>query len=304
VGGIDDMRGSLETAIAAGETDSAGTAYINLGDAVWMQDGAEEGLKVHREGIEYCNRRGATQNAMWATGETTWMLFDTGDWDSLIRASDEVSEWVERGGGAQTEALCLPFKAKALLLRGDVAGSGRILQEHLPRARRYGDSQLLTPTLVTAAMWELNAQSKDRAIMHVREYVEVARDVPVYLCWQFPDALRILIACGEIAEAEQLVERTRPSMTRDLIAMTAARATLAEANGDSKEAVDLYLDAAPRWAAFPFPLEQGHALMGAGRCLVALGRTDDARERFEQARTIFVSLGALPLVAEVDALSR
>ena len=64
---------------------------------------------------------------------------------------------------------------------------------------------------------------------------------------------------------------------RDLIATAAARAALTEARGESEKALDLFLDAAARWETFPFPLEQGHALVGAGRCLVALGRKDEAR---------------------------
>jgi hypothetical protein len=35
-----------------------------------------------------------------------------------------------------------------------------------------------------------------------------------------------------------------------------------------------------------------------------LDRADEAREHLEAARALFVSLGALPLIAEVDALSR
>src|SRR6185503_20935078 len=83
-GGIDDLRRALAMAVERGDTFYAATSYVNLGDVVWANEGPEEGLKNHREGVDYCARRGAVQMAMWARAETTWMLFDNGEWDELI----------------------------------------------------------------------------------------------------------------------------------------------------------------------------------------------------------------------------
>ena len=68
-------------------------------------------------------------------------------------------------------------------------------------------------------------------------------------------------------------------------------------------ALSLFLEAAQNWESFPFPFERGHALFGAGRCLIALGRALEATPHLEKARAIFGSLGALPLVAEVDTFA-
>lgn len=82
----------------------------------------------------------------------------------------------------------------------------------------------------------------------------------------------------------------------------AARAVLAEARGDTVTAADLYLDAADRWAGFAMPIEEAHARLGAGRCLLALGRPAEATAAFERARSLWVSLQATPLLAETAAL--
>ncbi|HEV2686858.1 MAG TPA: tetratricopeptide repeat protein, partial [Actinomycetota bacterium] len=300
--GIDDLRRSLEISLAAGDTESAGSAYINLGDVVWISEGPQAGLKVHLEGIDYCTRRGAIGSAMWARAETTWMLYDTGDWESLLSATDEVSRFVEKGGTGQTEAIALPFKALVLLLRGEIGASQRVIQDLLPRARRIGDPQVLGPALVAASQWEVSARNQGRALDLAKEFIQISTE-PIYICWKLTDITRILASCDEIGLAIDLLERAGPSQPREFHSLQAAQAIVCEAKGDPVQALDRYLDSAERWAAFGLPIERGFSLMGAGRCHRALGRADQASARFEEARAIFGSLGALPLVAEVDALA-
>ena len=91
-------------------------------------------------------------------------------------------------------------------------------------------------------------------------------------------------------------------MTRDANSLASARAALAELEGDHSTALDRYEDAVGRWATFPSVLEHGHALAGVGRCLLALGRPDNACDKLRSARERYASLGAWPLVAEVDDL--
>jgi len=60
--------------------------------------------------------------------------------------------------------------------------------------------------------------------------------------------------------------------------------------------------AAARWHDFGVPYEEAQALLGQGRCLVALGRAPEAAHPLEQAREIFTQLGAKPALAETEAL--
>ena len=302
-GGIEDLKQCLDAVMESGETEVAGSAHVNLGDAVWINEGPLEGLKVHRAGVDFCRRRGATGSAMWAVAETAWMLYDSGEWDEVISATDEVAEWVNAGGTIANGAVGPAFKARVLLLRGNVAAAGQIMQELLPVARRIGDAQLLAPALVTAALWEMTAKNHTRALQLTNEFVEISGDVPVYICWQLPDAARTLVAAGELERLEGVLNRIRPGLTRDRHAVVTARATLAEAEGRLEDALALHQAAAANWESFVVPLEQGHALFGVGRCLFGLGRKEEAASHLESARAIFGSLGALQLVAEVDAFA-
>ena len=50
------------------------------------------------------------------------------------------------------------------------------------------------------------------------------------------------------------------------------------------------------------PYEEGHALLGQGRCLVALGTAPEAAAPLAAAREIFARLGAKPALAKTDEL--
>ncbi len=76
---------------------------------------------------------------------------------------------------------------------------------------------------------------------------------------------------------------------------------LAEAAGDSTEAARLYAEAAERWRDFGSVPERAYALLGRGRCLVALGRPA-AEEPLREARELFAPLGYKPALAECEAL--
>ena len=60
--------------------------------------------------------------------------------------------------------------------------------------------------------------------------------------------------------------------------------------------------AAARWHDFGVPYEEGHALLGQGRCLVALCRAPEAAAPLAAAREIFARLGAKPALAEAEAV--
>jgi hypothetical protein len=79
-----------------------------------------------------------------------------------------------------------------------------------------------------------------------------------------------------------------------------ARAVLAEADGALEEAALRHDEAAARWAGYGHRLEQASALLGAGRCLLALGRPQ-GRRRFKDAQAILAALHAEPLLGEIAA---
>jgi len=78
------------------------------------------------------------------------------------------------------------------------------------------------------------------------------------------------------------------------------RAQLAEHAGDLGEAATAYVDVAARWHEFGNVPERAHALLGEGRCLLALGRP--AAEPLQKARELYAGLGYKPALVETGEL--
>src|SRR5262249_60384299 len=84
-------------------------------------------------------------------------------------------------------------------------------------------------------------------------------------------------------------------------ALCAARAQLAEPAGNHREAAVLYAEAAARWQQFGNICEHAYALLGQGRCLLALG-DPSAEQPLRQAGELFTSMGYKPALAETKKL--
>ena len=114
--------------------------------------------------------------------------------------------------------------------------------------------------------------------------------------------MRTALTLGNPELAHQLTDGVEPRTPYHEHALTAANAALDEAHGNLQAAADGYADAAKRWEAFGVLTEQAYALLGHGRCLLALGRTSDATPALLKARDIFARLQAAPALAETDLL--
>ena len=85
-------------------------------------------------------------------------------------------------------------------------------------------------------------------------------------------------------------------------ALSSSRALLTETRGEVDEAVAVFAMAASAWREFGVPFEEAQALLGQGRCLVALDRASEAVAPLAAAREIFGRLGAKPALDETDEL--
>ncbi len=300
LGGLEDMREAVRLGLELGLGQETGTAYVNLGDWVWWDRGPAEGLKVHREGVEFSERRGLTHNAVWTRAELTWMLFDLGEWDELLDVSGQVIEWDRAHGGTQIQAIALPYRAHVLAQRGDHREAAGLAQEFLPRAREIGEPQVIVPALTVAASLEETAGRTDRAAALLEEMIDATRDRSQLRAWASCGSFR---ASGGRADLiERLLEGVDGPGARNRHTVAGGWAILAEARGDLDGACGLYELAADGWASYGNVPERGQALLGAGRTLVGLGREAEAIDPLTRARDVFAGLAAAPLVAEADGL--
>jgi len=296
--GLVDLRESLETLIEVGPVEQTISAYCNLADWVWQLEGPEQALSIHREGIEFALRRGMRGPAEWSRAETTWMLFDLGRWDELLQVAAEVDRFDEAHGGMQQGLLGGSYAGHVHLRRGELKRATAVRDRYLERARLAQDPQVLSPALALHALVEL-ARDASSAVAAIEEELDATRGLADWHRGRFlPELVRI----APVVLGRELLEPMRTTLGRASHAIVASRAELAEIEGKLEEARELHDEAAARWASYGRVDGRADSLLGAGRCLLALGRDNDGRERLDEARAIFQQLGAQPALVEIAEL--
>jgi class 3 adenylate cyclase/tetratricopeptide (TPR) repeat protein len=299
-GGIDDVRKGLELALDAGDLAAAGVGYSNLASNLYPRS-ATDALEVWDDGIEFAIKRSMTGNRFWQLAESTWALFDLGRWDDVVGRATEVAEWADGGGLSYAGAIAAPQHALVLLHRGQTRDAVALLDRWVPAAREAGDPQVVVPALSAAAQLAAATGDLQAAVELVREVEAGTRSgAQLYRPNHLPAFVSLALAGGEPELAQTFLETEYPSMARIVHSLVAARAIAAEASGASDEALALYEQAGTGWDEYGFVLGRGEALHGAGRCLLALGRTQQATAALREARATFAQLGARPAVERVD----
>ncbi len=297
--GIEDLREGLRISLESAPIEQACAAHVNLGDMVWFTDGPAAGQAWYERGIELGERRGARLGIRWGRMETMWTMFDLGRWDELLEVGHELIA-TELDRTSQVSVLARIYREHVLVRRG-ASDASAFESEVLPRALEIGDDQVVVPALRVAALGRLSRGDREGASRAVEELETRTVDRPAR-GWLLDESGHVCREAGAATTLRRLLEGFTPYLTRDRNGALASAAALAELDGDLETAIERYDEAAELWAAFPHVLQHGLSLLGAGRCLLELGRPGEARERARAARQVFGTLGAIPLVGESDGL--
>jgi tetratricopeptide (TPR) repeat protein len=299
--GVDDLRQALQTSLEFGLGVETARAHLNISTVVWLVEGPAEALEVQNAGIDFGERHGMAGLTMWIKAFALWPLFDLGAWEELVRFADELISWDELYGGSYFGVMALCSKAQVLLRRGQLQEAGLLSRAFLPRGRKIEDPQVLAPALAVAAMIDHAKGDGTGAVALIEEYCRAAPSATLEGGAFDHEVVRLCAATGSLGVAERLLETRSAALTRHRHAVLTARAILAEVYGDLQEAAGLFAEAAQRWDEYGFVLERGQALLGLGRCRLALGAAD-ATGPLADAREVFARLGARPLAAAAEQL--
>ena len=301
LGGIEDVREALEVSFQLGLTRETARVHAILADLLWITDGPAPALEDARTGIDLAEGRGNVELAMAIRVTMLGPLFDLGKWDQVVDTANHVAKWSRANGEEYFAVIADSFKARVSLLRGHVGTAATAVSALLGPAREIGDQQVLVPVLAVAALTEHALDNDGTAL----EYVSEAYDATTEAAWQravhLTDLAHVARSAEDVSLGEQLLEGIELAPLRHGLAALSSRAKLAEASGNIAEAADLYRQAAEGWRTYGCTLEEGHALAGAGRCLLSVAPVD-AMEPLLQARRLFEELRATPLLAEVAQL--
>jgi len=306
--GLADLREAHRVFLDGGFGYATGVAYSNLASMLFMARGAIEAHELYDEAVDFATRRGLSHNRAWLLAEQAWTLFDLGRWDDVLARGDTLMAEMERFdlrfAEGQLRLLVLPWQAHVLIRRGDIAGAEALSQRFLPGAREVRDAQVTGPALAVGPLIAHARGDLDAALVLVDELDEaLAGRADWHRARFLHDLVGICLDAGKVVRGSELVDSIKVTAGRTGPEVTAARALLAEADGAHDEALALYIETAQGWEQFGFRLGRGEALFGSGRCLLALGRDDEAGAKLGEARAIFEGLGARLLLAQLDDLT-
>ena len=288
---MEDLWEALKRSEAAGVAIDVATSYSYLSEWVGVIEGPAEGLTMNDASVEVCDRRGIKGQAMWGRAESLWLLYDAGRWDDVVRVAGELLPWAREHGDTIVESIGLSYRARVLAHRGQQPPED-MLERSLPLARQIGDLQVQAPVFVAAAIVEHARGNASSAMEHIRAFDDATEDGPTeYRELQSPEVVRVCLANGEAELATRILGDRPVFVARTKDAVLAGRAAIAEARGDTEDALELFRAAAAAWETYGDPFERAHALAGSARCLEALGRSDEGDEARASAAALFATLG-------------
>ena len=298
VGGLDDMREASDAAAAQGLDP---ILVANLAITTYAVEGPLAALPICEQCVGLCRDRGLRYIEVAMRGAMLEAQCDGGAWDEALASSSEVIEMLE---AAEDIFALVEVQVSLHVLqarRGETDSASPPVEWSLERARGLGMPTLLSFTLVAAAT--ACAHADPSAARRLLEELPDTLDssFAYYRVCDLPQMLRTAHSTGPLELAERLTVWIEPRLPGQRCARTYGDALLAEAHGEYETAAAGFADAASRWRDFGVPYEEGHALLGQGRCLAALGRAPEAAAPLAAASSIFARLGAKPALEETDA---
>ena len=291
-GGEADLRLAIERAEAEGDLRAAAGAFINLAGALSDVSGTAAGIRAANEAIAFCAAHGMPTGA--AKVRRAQVLFAAGAWDEAFTEAEAGRAW-----GTEHRDAWVVTMAEQVINR-----------VHVDRDERTGPligfySRFLAMGFPsTGAAWvvadaALAESERETALSVLQDAID--RSSPGELV-EPAGFVRACLRAGSARLAQQALSLgigQRPSLANEVIS---AEALIAEADGDLPAARDGFASAAVAFARFGNVPEHAHAVAGLGRCLLALGETEEGIARLRESRAIWERLRAAPRIAEIDAL--
>jgi class 3 adenylate cyclase/tetratricopeptide (TPR) repeat protein len=300
--GVREQRQALESLRALGRGRATAIVYNNLASCLSHVEGSQAALEVFREGTAFAEERGLGEMAMALRSSMVSVLFELGEWDEVLRLGAEVAEAARRSGSGYDEVWAEADRARVLAFRQGAAAR-QFCESVLERARPLENAPPVLQAALAAALTRLAAGDRPGTSALVREVLDMTRGDAEVRAGELPALSRLAVAAGADDLARELLEGMKDHrLERYRLALMSARAILDEARGELQVALDTYDEAAGAWARWGNAVERAYALLGSGRCLIGLGRPEEARDRLGAARTMFARLGAGQALTELDAL--
>ncbi len=301
--GLGDYERAIEAAREQGLGVERTTIELNYADLVFIVKGAQARLDVLHDGAEFALTHGLDSYAIAYRGTIVAALLSAGEWDRALREAEELI--VEYDAHEELWDVLTMRSLQALILsaKGEAGVALPFVSWIVDQGRESEIGWTRMMALYAGAAVHLSLGHADEGLGLLAESFASPR-ASAAAPDDLPQAVRMTLMGGDAKLARRLATETRKYMPAKLLplqqhAVATLDALFAEVDGDRAAAAG-FADAAARWHEFGVPYEEGHALLGEGRCLVALGRAPEAAAPLAAAREIFARLGARPALEETE----
>ena len=297
---LSDFEQVLKTGKELGISEVGGMS-LNLVQDVLAYRGPGAAMDVIEEWQGFAARRGDVYSVLGHQCLLTWCLFHAGEWAQAAALAEEIDGELERRGMWLDLEDQRSLWSRVLDLQGDTERAAPLAQWAEARCREGSGSRL--DCLVALAGVRLSQGDPKTARTLLEELVAITpRPQPVPFALLRPSSARIAAAAGDSKLVSALIDGLVPQRGFDACTLRSGEALVRELTGDPAQAVHGYAEAASSWERLAVPYEAACALLGQGRCLVALDKAPDAASVLERARGIFASLGARPDLDQTETL--
>ena len=301
-GGLEDMRKALEAATAQGLGRDVAILYNNQAEAMWLVEGPRQRLGLAREGARFAKRRGIDEVALWLDTNAVSALVDLGALEQAMSLAEELAPRVEESGSVVCLLEIRVPQLRVLTVRGEHEAATALGRWVVERGREFASPEALAGAYPHAAALRMAQGDAPGARALLAELGNAQTASTASYAANLGNAIRAALAAGASELAAALAGAVHPKHPLQQHAVATARALLAEHHGQHAQAAAQFADAAGRWERFEVPWEHAQALLGQGRCLLALGQTASASQPLRAAREILITLGAGPARNDTDRL--
>jgi class 3 adenylate cyclase/tetratricopeptide (TPR) repeat protein len=298
-GGRDDIRRALELGFEQGLGRETGVVYGYAEWAGWAYEGPQAAFDVAAEGIAFCERRGITEVVLQLRSGTPTILAALGQTERALAEAGPLADRLQAVG----DIAFLDPRSVQLWLNAE-RGTPEEAPPYAEFIAAALDMELPVETAAAciAAAYVVLALGEPEQARALLDELDVLRAARLeYTNGGIGSLARLALALDDKSVVRRMTTEMEPVTPLRAHGLVAAQAGLAEADGEHVRAASLYRDAVDRWRAFGNVPERAYALLGQGRCLVAL---DDAAAEvpLAEARDLFASMGYRPALAEAEKL--
>jgi tetratricopeptide (TPR) repeat protein len=298
--GLDEMDTGLQLLLEQGAGAEVARLMNHYAIVRYVLDGPAAAIADFEHGVSFSRERGLIQIGTLMEVNLVETLAETGRVDEALERTTRLAIEAGTSGNALAQQQATMTQAIILTARGDASFAIENTDVLLGAGSNLDQFVTGTATVASALLLAGRAEEAHARLTALDAHPDSRgnSNYPTVL----PGVVRTALGAGDPELAQRLTERVEVEYALQNNAVVAARAQIAEHAGDHAEAAALYASAGQQWEELGAVPEQAHALLGQGRCLVAL-EDPDAERALAEATELFRAMGYRPALAEAESLT-